>query len=42
MQNMKIYNTFEFVGTLGVAKETEKFKPYTKNTYDSGWVKEEL
>ncbi|MGM9986349.1 MAG: hypothetical protein ACI35O_03880 [Bacillaceae bacterium] len=30
-------NTFEIVGKLSIAKESEKFKPYTENTSDSGW-----
>lgn len=31
-------NTFEIIGKLSIAKESEKFKPYTKNTSDSGWA----
>lgn len=38
----KVYNTFEFVGNLSIPKETEKFKPYKKDKYESGWVKESL
>lgn len=42
MQNMKVYNTFDFVARLSMPKETEKFKVYTKTKSDSGWVNEEL
>lgn len=37
-----VYNTFEFIGNLSIAKETEKFKPHILNKYDSKWVKETL
>lgn len=39
---IKVFNTFEFVGSLEIRKETEKFKPYTKETFGSGWTKEKL
>ena len=35
-------NTFEFVGKLSIGKESEKFKPYTTETYPSGWVNNKL
>ena len=38
----KLYNTFTFVCKLVIPKETEKFKPYTKEKYESGWIKEKL
>lgn len=31
-------NTIEFVGKLFSYKQSDKFKPYEENTYDSGWV----
>lgn len=30
------------LGKLSIAKETEKFKPYSENVYDSGWKKTSL
>lgn len=33
---------FEMTGKLSILKETEKFKPWTEKTYDSGWVKRRL
>lgn len=33
---------FEIVGKLRIGKETDKFSPYSENTYDSGWVKRRL
>jgi len=33
---------FEMLGKLSIAKETEKFKPYSENVYDSGWKKTSL
>jgi hypothetical protein len=36
------YNNFNFVCKLGIPQETEKFKPYTKDKYESGWIKETL
>jgi len=33
---------FEMLGKLGIGKETDKFKPYTENVYDSGWKKTSL
>lgn len=35
-------NTFEIIGKLAIGKESEKFKPYSSKTYDSGWVNNEL
>lgn len=33
---------FEMLGKLSLSKETEKFKPYSENVYDSGWKKTTL
>ena len=33
---------FEMVGKISLGKETEKFKPYSETTYDSGWVKRKI
>ena len=33
---------FEMVGKINLGKETEKFKPYSETTYDSGWVKRRI
>lgn len=33
---------FEMTGKISIGKETEKFKPYFENHYDSGWVKRRL
>ena len=33
---------FEMLGTISIAKETEKFKPFTETVYDSGWKKTSL
>lgn len=33
---------FEMLGKLTLSKETEKFKPYSANVYDSGWKKTTL
>lgn len=33
---------FEMVGKISLGKETEKFKPYSETTYDSGWVKRRI
>ena len=33
---------FEMLGRISLGKETEKFKPYSETTYDSGWVKKRL
>lgn len=33
---------FEMTGKLNISKETDKFKPYSENHYDSGWVKRRL
>ena len=33
---------FEMLGKLTIAKESEKFKPFTENIYDSGWKKTSL
>lgn len=33
---------FEMIGKISIGKETEKFKPYSENHYDSGWVKRKL
>lgn len=30
------------VGKISLGKETEKFKPYSETTYDSGWVKRRI
>ena len=35
-------NTFDFVGKIIPCKETDKFKPYDKHTFDSGWMKTTL
>ena len=35
-------NTFSFVGKLVPVKDTENFKGYTENTFDSGWMKQRL
>ena len=33
---------FEMLGKLSLSKETEKFKPYSVNVYDSGWKRTTL
>ena len=33
---------FEMLGKLSLSKETEKFKPYSTNVYESGWKKTTL
>lgn len=33
---------FEMIGKISLGKETEKFKPYSEHTYDSGWVKRKI
>lgn len=33
---------FEMLGRISLGKETEKFKPYSETTYDSGWVKKRI
>lgn len=33
---------FTMIGKLSMPKATEKFSPYSENTYDSGWVKKRL
>lgn len=33
---------FEMIGKLSLSKETDKFKPYSVNVYDSGWKKTTL
>ena len=33
---------FEMLGRISLGKETEKFKPYSESTYDSGWVKKRI
>lgn len=33
---------FEMLGKISLGKETEKFKPYSETTYDSGWVKKRI
>ncbi len=33
---------FEMIGKISLGKETEKFKPYSETTYDSGWVKRRI
>ncbi|MBM7836476.1 hypothetical protein [Clostridium sardiniense] len=38
----KVYNAFEFVGGVEIRKDTEKFKSYEKQEFESGWVKEKL
>lgn len=38
----RVYNTFNFTCKLSIPKETDKFKPYKKEKYDSGWIKEQL
>jgi hypothetical protein len=35
-------NTFEVIGKLSIAKESEKFSPYTYEEYPSGWNKARL
>ncbi|WP_442636499.1 hypothetical protein [Rossellomorea marisflavi] len=35
-------NTFEIVGKISLPKESDKFKPYQTNEYDSGWNKSKL
>lgn len=35
-------NTFDFIATLSIGRETDKFKPYEEKTYDSGWVNRTL
>ena len=42
MAEKKIYNSFDFICKLLIPNETDKFKPYKKETYDSGWTKEQL
>lgn len=33
---------FDMIGRLSISRETDKFKPYTENTYDSGWTRKQL
>lgn len=33
---------FEMLGKISLGKETEKFKPYSETTYDSGWIKRKI
>lgn len=33
---------FEMIGKISFGKETEKFKPYSETTYDSGWVRRKI
>lgn len=33
---------FEMIGKISLGKETEKFKPYSETTYESGWVKRRI
>lgn len=33
---------FEMLGKLSIGKETDKFKPFTENKYESGWVRRQL
>ena len=33
---------FEMLGRISLGKETEKFKPYSETTYESGWVKKRI
>ena len=33
---------FEMIGKISLGKETEKFKPYSEHTYESGWVKRKI
>lgn len=33
---------FEMLGKLTLSKETDKFKPYSENVYDSGWKRTSL
>lgn len=33
---------FEMLGKISIGKESEKFKPFTENVYDSGWKKTSL
>lgn len=33
---------FEMIGKLGLGRETDKFKPYSENKYDSGWVRRRI
>lgn len=35
-------NTFDFIGNIVPCKETEKFKPYEKKTFESGWSRTSL
>lgn len=35
-------NTFSFIGKIVPIKDTEKFKGYTEQVYDSGWMKQRL
>ena len=35
-------NTFKMTGLLSMPKETEKFKPYSERTSDSGWQMDKL
>lgn len=42
MSEKKVYNTFDFTCRLAIPNETDKFKPYKKDKYDSGWTKEQL
>lgn len=34
--------SFEMLGTLSISKESDKFKPFVENVYDSGWKKTTL
>lgn len=35
-------NTFDFVCTLSLGKETDKFKPYEEKRFNSGWINRTL
>ena len=39
---MQTLMNFEMLGRISLGKETEKFKPYSETTYDSGWVKKRI
>lgn len=38
----KVFNAFEFIGGLELRKDTDKFKSYDKQEFESGWVRERL
>lgn len=41
MEEINFMN-FEMIGKISLSKESDKFKPYSETTYDSGWVKRRL